>query len=133
MSDKKRRRARDRTSGPATLISDGCKITGSLTGNGDFIINGEVDGDCDVNGSITLAANGTWRGSISATSVIVAGTVEGDVTAEGHVEIANTARIDGTVSGESIAVAVGAVVEGVMQTRGQKEPLEYVEKREQGA
>ena len=132
MSESKLRRVRDRSSGPATLISEGCKITGTLSGNGDFMVSGEVDGDCDLNGSLTLASKGIWRGTISANTVIVAGTVEGDIECSGCVEIAETARINGTVSGESVAVAVGAVVEGVMKTTGRKEPVEFVEKRDRG-
>jgi cytoskeletal protein CcmA (bactofilin family) len=130
MSESKLRRLRDRSSGPATLISEGCKITGTITGNGDYMINGEVDGDCDLVGSVTLAANGYWKGSIKATTVIVAGSIEGDIAATGNVEISATARIDGTVSGESIAVAVGAVVEGVMKTTGRANPQEFEEKRQ---
>ena len=130
MNESKLRRLRDRSSGPATLISEGCKITGTITGNGDYMINGEVDGDCDLEGSLTLAPNGLWKGTIRATTVVVAGTVEGDVEAAGNVEISETARINGKVSGESIAVAVGAVVEGVMQTTGRSDPVEFVEKRQ---
>lgn len=131
MSESKLRRMRDRSSGPATLISEGCKITGTLTGTGDFMISGEVDGNCELSGSLTLAEKGLWRGTINAKTVIVAGTVEGDIESGGCVEIAETARINGTVTGESIAVAVGAVVEGVMKTTGRKEPVEFVEKRDQ--
>lgn len=130
MSESKLRRLRDRSNGPATLISEGCKITGSITGNGDFMVNGEIDGECDLTGSVTLAAKGFWKGSIKAATVVVAGTVEGDVEASGNVEISETARINGTVTGESIAVAVGAVVEGVMKTTGRAEPVEFVEKRQ---
>ncbi len=130
MSESRLRRLRDRSNGPATLISEGCKITGTLTGDGDFMINGEVDGECDLSGSLTLASNGLWRGTIRAGTVIIAGTVEGDIESTGSVEIANTARINGTVQGQSIAVAVGAIVEGVMQTTGQADPLEFVEKRD---
>lgn len=121
---------RDQSSGKATLINEGCKISGEITGSGDFMINGEVVGDCDVNGTVSLAGNGYWQGSIRADNVIVAGHIEGDITANGKVEITNTARITGTVSGEAIAVAEGAVVEGVMKTTGQSEPLEFVEKRD---
>ncbi len=32
------RRLRDQASGPATLISHGCKISGSISGDGDFQI-----------------------------------------------------------------------------------------------
>lgn len=130
MNESSFRRMRDRSSGKATLINEGCKISGEITGNGDFMINGEVVGDCDVSGTVSLAGNGYWQGSIKADNVVVAGHIEGDITANGKVEITNTAKITGTVTAEAIAVAEGAVVEGVMRTTGNSEPLEFVEKRD---
>jgi len=129
MSDAKTRRLRDSARGPGTLISEGCKIEGLLTGSGNFMINGEIDGECNIDGSITLARSGYFKGLMKATSVIVAGTVDGDIVAEGRVEISETAKITGTVSGEAIAVAAGAVVEGVMKTTGRQNPHEFVAKR----
>ena len=130
MNESHSRRLRDRSSGPATLISEGCKIAGTISGDGDFLISGEIDGDCDLAGTVTLAKNGLWSGTIKAGNVIISGHVEGDIVAAGKVEITNTAKITGTVSGEAIAVAEGAVVEGVMQTTGRSEPQEFVQKRE---
>ena len=129
MIDTRLRRLRDHSSNAATLINEGCKVSGLITGSGHFLINGEIDGDCDVDGTITLAKGGLWRGTVKASDVIVAGHVEGDIIAAGKVEITDTARIAGTVSGEAIAVAEGAVVEGVMKTTGPVEPLEFIEKR----
>ena len=129
MNDSHARRLRDRCSGPATLISEGCKIKGEITGRGNFMINGEIDGQCDIEGTVTLAKDGFWRGTIKADSIIVTGTVEGEIHAAGGVEIGDTARISGSVSGESIAVAEGAIVEGEMQTTGQDKPTAFVEKR----
>lgn len=129
MNESRLRRLRDRSSGSATIINDGCKITGLITGSGSYLVNGEVDGDCDLEGTVTLASDGCWKGTIKAQNVIVAGQVEGDIIAAGNVEITDTARIAGTVSGEAIAVAEGAVVEGVMQTTGPAEPVAFVEKR----
>jgi cytoskeletal protein CcmA (bactofilin family) len=130
MNESRLRRLRDQSSGKATLINEGCKISGEITGNGDFLVNGEVAGDCDVTGTLTLAGNGYWQGSIRADNVIVAGHVEGDIVANGKVEITNSARIVGTVTGEAIAVAEGAVVEGVMKTTGHAKPVGFVEKRD---
>jgi cytoskeletal protein CcmA (bactofilin family) len=130
MNESHLRRLRDRSSGAATIISEGCKISGLLTGSGNFLINGEIDGDCDLDGTVTLAANGLWKGTIKANDIIVAGHVEGDIIAATKVEITETARISGTVSGEAIAVAEGAVVEGIMQTTGPSDPQEFVEKRQ---
>ena len=131
MNESRLRRLRDKTSGAATLINEGCKITGTIAGTGSFLINGEVDGDCEIEGTLTLAEHGFWKGTIRAANVIVAGRVDGDIVANGNVEITDSARITGTVSGEAIAVAEGAVVEGVMKTTGPAEPLEFVEKRQE--
>jgi len=129
MNEPRRRRLRDRSTGAATLINEGCKISGFLGGTGDFLVNGEIEGDGDISGTVTLANNGIWRGTIKADSIIVCGRVDGDIVAAGKVEIRASAKIVGTVTGEAIAVAEGAVVEGVMTTTGQIAPVEFVEKR----
>ena len=132
MNDLKARRLRDQAGGPATLISRGCKIVGVLSGSGDYQISGEIDGECDLEGSVSIAKGGYWKGRIRAADVIIAGTVDGDIEAAGRIEISDTAKISGTVTGQAIAVAEGAVVEGVMKTTGRSEPLEFVEKRNEG-
>ncbi len=130
MNDSRLRRLRDKSANAATLINEGCKISGMITGSGPFLINGEVDGDCDLDGTVTLAKNGLWKGTIKAADIIIAGRVVGDIVASGKVEITDSARITGTVSAEAIAVAEGAIVEGVMKTTGPADPLEFVEKRQ---
>jgi len=131
MNDSRLRRLRDKSASSATLINEGCKITGTISGTGNYLVNGEIDGDCDLDGTVTIAPNGLWKGTVKASDVIVAGQVEGDIIAARKVEIADSAHIIGTVSGEAIAVAEGAVVEGVMKTTGPAEPLEFVEKRQE--
>lgn len=129
MNDKKARRLRDRVSGAPTLINEGCKITGVITGSGDYQVSGQVDGDCDIDGTVCLTRDGLWQGRIKAGHVVISGHVEGDIVAAGKVEISNSAKITGTVTGEAIAVAEGAVVEGQMRTTGQQDPVGFVEKR----
>lgn len=130
MSDSPLRRLRDRGSSPPTLINEGCKISGLITGDGNFQIAGEVDGDCDLDGTITLTKTACWSGTIKAGHIIIAGHVDGDIVADGRIEITNTAKITGTVTGKAIAVAEGAIVEGIMKTTGNDNPSQFVEKRE---
>ena len=130
MNEPKQRRLRDRRSGTATLINEGCKITGFVGGKGDFLISGEIEGDGDISGSITLTNAGFWKGTLRADSIIISGRVDGDIVATGNVEITASARIVGTVTGGAIAVAEGAVVEGIMSTTVQPAPTEFVEKRQ---
>jgi cytoskeletal protein CcmA (bactofilin family) len=129
MSDFKLRRLQDQASGPATLISQGCKITGIISGDGDFQISGEIEGDCDLNGTVSITRSGSWKGSIRAGTIIVSGTVDGDLESAGRIEISETARVSGTITGEAIAVAEGAIIEGVMKTTGKTDLLEFKEKR----
>lgn len=133
MSDTKNRRLRDSTAGPTSLISAGCKLTGVLSGTGNFQISGEIEGDCEIDGTISISKSGVWTGMIRARDVIIAGTVDGDIEAEGRVEITDSARISGTISGQAIAVAEGAVVEGVMKTTSNDEPLRFQEKRQEAS
>ncbi len=133
MSEFKKRRLRDHSVGPTTLISEGCQISGILAGTGNFQISGEIDGECDLEGSVSISKTGYWKGTIRAYSVVVAGTVDGDIEAKARVEISDTAKISGTVTAEAIAVAEGAVVEGVMKTTGRAKPLEFKEKRDHDA
>ncbi|MCH7820845.1 MAG: polymer-forming cytoskeletal protein [Proteobacteria bacterium] len=129
MDDTHQRRMRDHASSQTTLISEGCKISGLITGTSDVLVNGEIEGECDLSGTVTLARNGRWIGTIRAHNIIIAGHVEGDIISDGKIEITDTAKIDGTVSGEAIAVAEGAIVEGVMKTTGVSDPLNFTEKR----
>jgi cytoskeletal protein CcmA (bactofilin family) len=133
MNETRRRRLRDRSSGTATLISEGCRVAGVITGSCDFQVNGEVEGDCEIDSTLMLAKSSLWKGTIQAANVIVSGHVEGDIIASGRVEITDTARITGTVSASAIAVAEGAVVEGVMKTTSQSEPVGFIEKRQTDA
>ena len=125
-----RRRIQDSTKGPTTYIGSGSKICGKLTGKGAYVFCGEVEGDCEIEGPVTLAQGGHWKGTLKAKDVIIAGTVEGDVIAEQRVEIAGTARVAGSISGNAIAVAEGAVIEGEIKVTSGATPTTYQEKRQ---
>ena len=125
-----KRRIRDVPTGPTTFIAPSTTIVGTVGGQGPYVFCGTVEGDCDINGPVTLAEGGRWRGTLKATDVIIAGIVEGDVVARKRVEIAGTARVTGSLSGNSIAVAEGAVIEGEIKVTTGGEPVTYQEKRQ---
>ena len=112
----------DSAKGAATYVAPGTKIVGNLSGEGTFIFCGEIEGECDINGPVTIAEGSHWKGSISATDIVLAGSVEGDVTAKKRVEVAGTARISGSLRGSSITVAEGAVIEGDVSITQAKKP-----------
>lgn len=126
-----KRRMLDTSGGPTTYISPSTKIVGTITGEGSYVFCGSVEGDCDIDGPLTLAEGGDWQGTLRATDVVVAGTVRGDVVASKRVEIAGTARVTGSLSGHSIAVAEGAIIEGEIKVTSGAPPVKFEEKRGQ--
>ena len=126
---KLKRRIQDNANGPTTYVAASTTITGTITGKGAYVFCGTVEGDCDIEGPLTLAAGGRWRGTVKATDIVVAGVVEGDVVAKQRVEILGTARITGSLSGNSIAVAEGAIIAGEIKVMNGAVPTTFQEKR----
>jgi len=100
------------TAGAATFLAAETKIVGTLSGKGAYIFCGEVEGECDIDGPVTIAEGSHWKGAIRATDIIIAGSVEGEVAAKRRVDLAGTARVSGSLRGSSLVVAEGAVIEG---------------------
>jgi cytoskeletal protein CcmA (bactofilin family) len=125
-----KRRIRDSADGPTTYIAPSTKIVGTITGDGPYVFCGAMEGDCDINGPMTLAEGGRWKGTLRATDVVVAGEVDGDVIARERVEIAGTARVTGSLAGHSIAVAEGAVIEGEIKVMSGGFATTFEEKRQ---
>lgn len=124
-----KRRIQDVGNGPSTFVAPTSKIVGKISGKGAYVFCGRVEGDCDIDGPVTLAEGGHWIGTLRGTDIVVAGTVEGDVIAAQRVEIAGTAKVTGSLSGNSIAVAEGAIIEGEIKVTSGAKPVKFEEKR----
>ena len=125
-----KRRMHDSTSGPPTFVAPSTSIVGTIAGQGAFVCCGTIEGDCDIDGSLTLALGGRWKGTMKATDIIVGGTVEGNVVARQRIEIGGSARVTGNLSAKSIAVAEGAIIEGELKVRSGEAPVKFHEKRQ---
>jgi cytoskeletal protein CcmA (bactofilin family) len=126
---KLKRRIQDSSVGPTTFVAPSTTIVGTIAGSGPYVFCGSVEGDCDIDGPVTLAEGGRWRGTLKASDIVVAGIVEGDVLARQRVEIAATARVSGSLTGHSIAIAEGAVIEGEINVVSGHPPVTFEEKR----
>ncbi len=124
-----KRRIQD-SNGQTTYVAASTTIVGMITGQGAYVFCGTVEGDCDIEGPLTLAAGGRWKGTLKATDIVVAGVVEGDVIAAQRVEILGSARVTGSLSGNSIAVAEGAIIAGEIKVMSGATPTQFLEKRQ---
>jgi len=75
-------------------IGSGARVRGRIHGDGDLVVEGQVEGDLAIRGELTIAQGGSVASdSIEAQSVVVAGGLEGDVAATGTVRLVAGAQV----------------------------------------
>ena len=125
----KRRRSTDRMAAFTSQIGAGFLFEGALEGKGNYLVQGEIVGDGDVEGMVTLAAGAYWKGNVNADYVQVAGKIEGNVVATSKIELAATAEVTGDLSAPLIAIAEGAQYQGTINRPRKTQVTRYRERR----
>lgn len=115
---------------PSNVIGSGAVLRGTVTGSGNFLVYGRVEGDGDIEGHVVLMAGAVWKGNISADNVIVAGEVLGDVTVQEKLELTVSAVIHGDLAGPTMAIAEGAVYQGQVRTAKRSQVKRFRERRD---
>lgn len=130
----KSRRTLDSVKQFTTLVGAGTRLTGALRGSENCIVNGAVEGDCEIDGMLVLGEQGRWHGNIRATTAIISGEVTGDITVTDKLELSATARITGNIASPVVAMAEGAIHQGgIRMTREGSSVSSFQEKRKGGS
>lgn len=90
-----------------TVIAEGITFTGVIRGEGSVQVEGRLEGEIDLKGSVVVAAGGMVQGPITADAVRVAGDVQGSITAREHLCLERTGGIHGDVTTASLIVENG--------------------------
>ena len=93
-------------------IGGGARVHGKITGDGNLLVEGQVEGEIAVRGDLTIVEGGTVTSDVEAHAVRIAGALEGDVRASGNVHIVSGARVRGDVKGAEVAIDEGAQFAG---------------------
>ena len=99
-------------SGDTSTIGAGVRIRGRITGDGDVLVAGNVEGDITVRGDVTIVDGARCTSNVEGHTVTVSGTLSGDVSASGAVTIGATASLKGNVRGGAISMEDGASFAG---------------------
>lgn len=128
------RRTLDSVKQFTTLIGAGTRVTGTLRGSENCIVNGAVEGDCEIDGMLVLGEQGRWHGNITATTAIISGEVVGDITVGDKLELSTSARVTGNIASPVVAMAEGAIHQGgIKMTREGGGVSSFQEKRGRGS
>lgn len=95
-----------------TIIGRGAKCGGDFSSKGSARIDGSIDGDAVVEGTLIVGASGRIDGNVKARAVTVGGEIIGDIHASDKVELTATARVIGNISTALIVIDEKAIFQG---------------------
>lgn len=107
----------------ATYFGKNLKIKGNVSGDGDIIILGKLEGEFNLKGALQVAEPASVTGEVKANNITVKGSVEGTITAIDKIHLDPTAKIKGHINSPKISVMDGALFDGeINMTRQSAKP-----------
>ena len=97
------------------IIGKGIMIKGSLTGGGDLVIEGRVEGQISLKNHLTIETSGKVEADIRADELTINGEASGNIDASARVSINNSARVNGDVKAPRVVIEDGAVFNGTVE------------------
>ena len=95
-----------------TIIGRGAECNGDFNAEGSVRVDGIINGDVKVTGSLIVGATGSINGDVEAQSAVVGGEIIGDVTVADKTELTSTARLIGNISTVVIVIDENAIFQG---------------------
>jgi len=94
-----------------TLIGLKTVIDGSVTGGGNYKIDGKINGDITVTGDVIVDKKAVINGNIKCKNLIAGGTVFGNITAQ-NITYRASAVIEGDCCAGNMVIEEGAKITG---------------------
>jgi len=95
-----------------TLIGEGTSFEGKIKSEAGLRVEGQMNGDIDCAGDVTIGENGVARSHIKARNVVIAGKVMGDVAAAAKLTIKATGHLNGNLSALELSIESGGIFHG---------------------
>jgi cytoskeletal protein CcmA (bactofilin family) len=107
------------------VIGKGMKIKGSIHSEQDVFLDGEVEGDLDMeNFRLTIGPNGKALANARAREVDIHGLIQGDVNSKDKISVRAGGRLVGDIRAAGIVIEDGAFFKGgvdIIQRNGEGE------------
>ncbi|MFH6767385.1 polymer-forming cytoskeletal protein [Gaetbulibacter aquiaggeris] len=107
-SDNKKNKHMEENSSSQNIIAQGTKITGDFNSEGDFRIDGTIEGNIITSGKVVVGKSGFIKGTLQGTEAHFEGKFSGKLTLSGVLTLKSTAHIEGEVIVGKLSVEPGA-------------------------
>ena len=97
-------------------LGSGDSLEGRLVYAGSINVQGRVEGELRIGGSVDVATGATVKALIDGSSITVRGDVEGPVTAREKVLLGRSGKLNGDVVAKRLQIEDGASINGHVRT-----------------
>ena len=94
------------------VIGEGIQIRGNLSGSGDLVVRGRIEGHIALQDHLTVETSGSVMADVTTRSVTISGDVSGNVDASASVIIMASAAVHGDITTNDLQIAEGARFNG---------------------
>ena len=99
-------------SGEVTIVGAGARLEGTVVSAGSLRIDGQVKGQINADGDVTLSPTSQVEADIRAQNVSIGGKFKGNVIVKAKAQLARGGRIDGNITSKTLVVEEGGVFHG---------------------
>jgi cytoskeletal protein CcmA (bactofilin family) len=103
---------KDNPSAMDSILGSGSTCNGSLKVEGGLRVDGAVDGEVVVSGTLTVGREGVITGDVTVGQAIVGGTIHGTMRVDGQLELQSGSRVEGDIFTRSLVIEDGVFFEG---------------------
>ncbi len=112
------------------IIASGTIIDGPLTAKEGTRVDGTVNGNVTVNGTLIVGQEGKISGAVTASNLYLAGEIQGNISAgSGKVEISDTGKLIGDLTAKTLVIDENAVFQGQCIMTTEKTSAETAKER----
>jgi cytoskeletal protein CcmA (bactofilin family) len=98
--------------GEVTIVGAGARLEGNVVSAGSLRIDGQVKGQINADGEVTLSPQSQVEADIRAQNVSVAGRFTGNIVVKDRAHLARGGRVDGNITSKTLVVEEGGIFHG---------------------
>ena len=98
--------------GEVTIVGAGARLEGNVVSAGSLRIDGQVKGQINADGDVSLSPQSQVEADIRAQNVSVAGRFKGNILVKGKAVLARGGRVDGNITSKTLVVEEGGIFHG---------------------
>lgn len=132
-SDKKNNKNSSNTINERNIIGGNTTFKGDIISEGDFRIDGKIEGTIKTSARIILGKQGVIKGDVICHNADIEGLINGTLKVEEMLTLKNTAKVQGEVIMGKLAVEPGAEFNVTCSMKGSVKELKHGKKSEKTA